>query len=104
MTIQQSVLNAILNLEEIYQSKWIHRSLILCPDELQCITAGKILASMDHMVEIITQNDIDNERDSYIKSIQRLRDGLSKVLVTTREVMIIIQTLEQDPLYFDIVL
>lgn len=104
MTIQQSVLNAILNLEEIYQSRWIHRSLILCPDEFQCMTAAKILASMDHMVEIITQNEIDNERDNYIKSIQRLRDGLSKVLVTTREVLSMIQKLEQDPLYFDVVL
>jgi hypothetical protein len=92
MTIEHSVLNAILSLEEAVQSKWINRSLILCPDESQCVTAGNILTAMDHMVEVITQKEIDSERDNYIKSIERLRNGLSRVLVTTREVLKTIQT------------
>lgn len=101
MTLQQSVLDAILTLEDAVQTRWIHRAIVLCPDEGQCEPASKVLAGMDYMVETIIYDDIRTEE--YELSIDRLRNGFSKVLVTTEEVFRIIQEIEDPPLYFDII-
>lgn len=104
MTIQQSVINSVLSLENAVQNRWIKRALILCSDENQCIGAGRILTSMDHMVEVILSEHVTCDHNTYHTSIHRLRNGLSKVLVTTADILSYIQKVEEEPLYFDIIL
>lgn len=104
MTIAQSVLHSIHCLEETLQKRWVTRALILCPDEAECSQAVRILTSLDHSVEMILYKDLETDRPIYYTSIERLRKGLSRVLVTTAEVLSIIQKLQDDPLYFDIIL
>lgn len=104
MTIATSVVNSIMCLEDIVRTRWIQRTLILCPDEEQCKHAKRILMSLDYMVEAILQDDVYSERGAYYSSIDRLRKGLSKVLVTTPEVMTIIQKNIETRITFDVIL
>lgn len=102
MSIQQPVLDAIMSLEDAVHTQWINRALILCPDGEQCHLASKMLSDMDYMVETITQDDMSSK--NYERAIGRLRNGLSRVLVTVPAVFKIIQELGISPLYFDIIL
>lgn len=104
MAIAQSVVNSIMCLEDVVRNRWIHRTLILCPDEEQCIYAERVLTSLDYMVETILMDDIFSERGSYYSSIERLRQGLSKVLVTTPDVITYIQKNADTRLGFDVIL
>ena len=104
MTIQQSVMDSIIYLEEAIQTRWIKRALIICPDEQQCDFACTILTNLDYMVEKITMRDIDMNKEDYQISIYRLESGLSKVLVTTGDALKKIQMIEKDPMKFDVVL
>ncbi len=104
MTIAQSVVSSIMSLEEIVRTRWIHRALILCPDDNQCESACRVLESLDYMVEMILCDDITNDRKGYYTSIARLRKNLSKVLVTTPEALSVIQKDVDTSLYFDVVL
>ena len=104
MTIATSVVNSIMCLEDIVRNRWIHRTLILCPDEEQCKHAQRVLTSLDYVVETILHEDVYSDRGAYYSSVERLRKGLSKVLVTTPEVMTIIQKNMDTRITFDVIL
>jgi superfamily II DNA/RNA helicase len=104
MAINQSVFDAISDLEELIQTRWIKRALIMCSNEEQCNVAYKILTNLDYTVEMIKMEDIDNERGCYATSIYRLQHSLSRVLVTTEDVFKKIQKLENNSLIFDVIL
>lgn len=104
MTIKQSVLDAIITLENMVQTRWIRRIMLICPDDKQCVTASNILSSMNYMVETILFEDIDKKTDKYKISIDRLEKGLSNVLVTTGNVSRMIQKRDNNSLKFDVVL
>jgi superfamily II DNA/RNA helicase len=104
MTIAQSVMGSIMTLEEIVGTRWVNRALILCPDDSQCESASRLLASLDYVVEKIVSDDITSERGFYYSSIHRLRKGLSRVLVTTPDVLSTIQKDVCTALDFDVVL
>jgi len=104
MAIAQSVVNSIMCLEDIVRNRWIHRILIICPDNEQCLYAQRVLTSLDYMVETILLDDVYSERGTYYSSIERLRKGLSKVLVTTADVLSVIQKSADTRLGFDVIL
>jgi hypothetical protein len=97
-------MKSIMQLEEIIHTKWVYRALILCENEQQCSGANYLLSSLDYMVETILPDDMTEERSNYYSSILRLRKGLSKVLVTTPEVLSAIQKDMDTQLHFDVVL
>ena len=104
MTIAQSVVASIMNLEEIIRTRWVNRALILCPDDSQCENASRLLASLDYAVETIVSDDGTNDRRCYYSSVHRLRKGLSRVLVTTPDIFSMMQKDAETSLQFDIVL
>lgn len=111
MTVAYSVVNSIVCLEELVQTKWITRVLFICSDDSQCHNASRILTSLDYVVETIVLSDIEAADDEdaddegfFHNSIERLRKGLSKVLVTTIDALKIIQQDSSTALQFDVVL
>jgi hypothetical protein len=104
MTISHTVVNSIMCLEDIVRDRWVHLVLFLCPDESQCQYAARVLRSLDYVVETLVMEDIRGERGAFYSSIERLKKGMSKVLVTTEEVIGLIQNSNQTKLMFDVVL
>lgn len=104
MAIEPSVAHSIMVLEDVVQTRWIHRILFLCPDEEQCKEASRILSSLDYVVETILPSTVYEEREDLYYSIDRLKKGLSKVLVTTPEMLSMIQKNQETQLRFDVVL
>lgn len=104
MTISEQVIHSVMCLEEIFKTRWINRALIVCPDNVQCLGASYLLKTMDYTVETVLVDDITDERSNFYSSIERLRKGLSKVLVTTPETVSYIQKNLDTMLRFDVVL
>ena len=104
MTISQASINTIMILEETIRNRLINRALILCSDNIQCSDIRHVLSLLDYSVETIVLDDIYDERKHYYSSIERLRNGESKVLVTTPDAMSIIQKNMDTFLHFDVVL
>ena len=104
MTISQASITSILWLEETIRTRFVRRVLILCPDTIQCDAIADILLSLDYTIEKITLENIYDERSDYYSSIERLRTGLSKVLVTTPETLSMIQKNMDTYLHFDVIL
>lgn len=104
MTIAPAVVHSIMVLEDVVRTRWVQRILLLCPDEAQCEHACRILTSLDYMVETILPSKIHDERIDFYHSIHRLQKGLSKVLVTTPEMLSVIQRNQETHIRFDVVL
>jgi|LauGreSBDMM110SN_4_FD.fasta_scaffold38052_2 superfamily II DNA/RNA helicase len=104
MTISQASINTIMILEETIHTRWVNRVLILCSDNDQCNDIHHVLSLLDYSVELIVLNDVYDERKRYYSSIEKLRNGTSKVLVTTPDTMSIIQKNMDTFLHFDVVL
>lgn len=104
MTLSEKVIHSVMCLEEIVKTRWVNRALVMCPDEIQCLGASYLLRTMDYMVETVLMEHITEERSSFYSSIERLRKGLSKVLVATPEVVSAIQKDIDTSLRFDVVL
>jgi superfamily II DNA/RNA helicase len=91
-------------LEETVRTRLVNRALIMCPDNIQCSAVRHVLSLLDYSVEVIVLDDLYDERKQYYSSIERLRNGESRVLVTTPDTMSIIQKNMDTFLHFDVVL